>query len=77
MGMVIVDKSKTYAEDGKTLQSPEDMDVILETDYDKIYYFSNGRYYRKGKSYDYIEVDYKFTKVELTESNYIADVYYY
>lgn len=71
MGMIIVDKT------GVKDFNAEDFLLNKDADADKIYYLSDGGYYRVGIGYSYDEVEYYYEQITLTENNYQQNFYYY
>ena len=68
MGMIIADQSKRMPDD----------EFAQRTDEDKIYYFKDGGYYRRGIGYKYEPIeDYIYEKIDVNVNNYKKDLYFY
>lgn len=70
MGMIVVDKSDLSPDDALYDQ------FVSQTDEDKIYFLSDGGYYRRGIGYQYTPLDYNYDIVNVTEDKYQPNFYY-
>ena len=71
MGMIIVDSSDIE------INSPEYNRLVEQTDEDRIYYLSDGGYYRRGRGYEYTEMEYTYEEKSVTADEYQPNFYYY
>lgn len=72
MGMIVVDSSDIEIGDNDDYNR-----LVAQSDEDKIYYLSDGGYYRRGIGYNYIDLDYTYELISVTEDEYQPNFYYY
>ena len=72
MGMIITDASDIEIGDNEEYNK-----LVAQSDEDKIYYLSDGGYYRRGIGYKYIQLEYTYVETPVTADEYQPNFYYY
>ena len=72
MGMIITDASDVEIGDNEEYNK-----LVAQSDEDKIYYLSDGGYYRRGIGYKYTQLEYTYVETPVTADEYQPNFYYY